>query len=483
MGLSVAEKIELIELLEIKASRKLAEKLKDSFYEFFLHFWDCIATNELVANWHIKAICDELQPHVERAMRLEKKEGDIIINICPGTTKSSIVSQVLCAWCWAKHPETIMISSTGSSQLTNKNSLKTRDIILSNKYQELFPHVVLRKDASAKTFYQNTEGGVRYSFTTKGDPIGNHAHIIIQDDPESQSEAKSKVQMERSNEGMKALSTRMIDKTTTLRILLMQRLSPIDSTTFAMKTFDNPIHICLPARLSDLVKPDKFREMYIDGLLDPVRLSEEVLVTEKKKLNTESGDGTSELDFPAQFLQDPKSAEGLIYNLQYYDKIPNEVSAISLGAADLADAGTDYLAAPFGKVVGKTVYIHDAVYTQESSDTAAERLAQKTVLYDVQRLVAEKNNMGDTYITLLKRLGAQNVKGVTSKGNKMNRIVSHAWIVNEHFRFSKTGSKEYMKFLRRLESILKTDTKEDDAADAISLMCNYLYVNYKHIFR
>ncbi|WP_424493907.1 hypothetical protein [Salinimicrobium sp. GXAS 041] len=459
-----------------------AEICRKSLYEFIKCFWETIISEPMVDNWHIEAICNEIQPHLLRAIRKEKKENDIIANICPGTTKSTILSQMVPAWAWTIDPTTIILTSTNSDKLTAKNAMRSKDIITSAKYKELFPEIIIRKDASAKTFYQNTLGGARYSFTTKGSKIGNHGDILIEDDPTTARQAKSQVEMEAAAEGFKEFQTRKTNKETSLYILLMQRLSINDYTTVAQKKLNNVLNICLPAEESDLIQPPEFRQYYQNGLLDPVRLNRSILASEKKALNNDE-EGTSEDDYDAQFDQDPKESQGLLYQLKYYDELSNETGAISLGAADIADSGTDYLAAPFAKLIGKKIYVHDAIYTQEGSATSADRIVQKTQMYNVLKMVCETNAMGATYINLLKTKGAQNIKGVVSKGNKMNRLISYAWIINEYFVFKRTGSPEYMKFLKALKGFLKTNKSEDDASDSVTLLAQYIYTNYKHIFK
>lgn len=474
----MANTLELIDNRYIQA-----ELCRKSLYEFIIYFWDAIISEPLVDNWHIKALCDELQPHLEDAIHGRKKKCDIVVNICPGTTKSTIISQMIPAWCWAVKKEAIILTSTNSDKLTAKNAMRSKDIIISDKYKELFPEIEIRKDASAKTFYQNTDGGARFSFTTKGSKIGNHGDILIEDDPTTARQAKSKVEMESAEEGFKEFQTRKTNKETSLYILLMQRLSPIDYTTIAMSKLTNVKHIVLPAVESEIIQPKEWADNYIDGLLDPTRLSHEILKNEKKALNDEDA-GTNEGDYSAQFLQDPKASEGMLYDLNYYDSLTNTQGAISLGAADIADQGNDYLAAPFASLIGNKIYVHDAIYTQEGSETSAERMAMLMELYGVMKMVCETNGMGNTYVSLLKTKGAKNVKGILSKGNKMSRIITYAWIINKYFYFKRTGTPEYLKFLKVIETFMKTgNTGPDDAPDSITILASYIYLNYKHLFK
>lgn len=455
---------------------------KESLYYFLVYFWDEIATNELVDNWHIKAICDEIQPDVLKSLKGEKKTGDIIINICPGTTKSTIISQMLPAWCWAVYPKSVVISSTGTSQLTTKNSMKSRDIIQSDKYKELFPEVVIRKDVSAKTFYQNTENGTRYAFTTKGNPIGNHAHLIIVDDPESQKDAKNKTMMEYSVESIKALSTRMVDKESTLRILLMQRLSEIDSTSIALKKFTNPKHICLPAELSDLVKPDKFKDNYKYGLLDSVRLSREILAEEKKKLNSFENE-TSELDYDAQFLQNPSNPEGYLYSpFKYFDKDNTDLSkGVFFSFIDPANGGSDFLCCFIACLLNNKIYIVDAVYTKESSTYTFPKLEEIFKRYNTVLNFFELNNFGSLFAKHFKDKGFQ-VDGYNNGANKVSRIITSAYHVG-FINFATSSSEDYNRALNVLVKFPKNCiSKNDDAPDCLQLLTFYFNSKHPYLF-
>ena len=475
-----------MEVEELISSNEIqAEICRKSLFEFFKYFWDTIISDELVCNWHIEEICNMLQPHLERAARKEKKLCDIIINIAPGTAKSTIVSQMIPAYLWAISPTTIVLTSTNSSNLTSKNAMRSKDIITSQKYRELFPEIVMRKDASAKTFYQNTKGGARYSFTTKGSKIGNHGDILIEDDPTTAKQAKSKVEMEAAEEGFKEFQTRKTNKATSLYILLMQRLAPEDYTTLAFKKLGDVLHICLPAEDSELVRPEKFREKYIDGLLDPNRLSREQLAVERKSLNSDE-DGTNEDDYPAQFEQNPISSKGLVYDLNRYN--PKDINfeyAINLGSCDVADKGDDHLSAPFAKLVGNKIYINSVIYTKDGSKITIPRLIEEIKRHRLIDMIIETNNQGSVFVSQIEDKVPQ-VTGIYSTGNKMNRIIAFAWIVNEYFYFLEEGSEgwtpEYARFFKSLKTFLKTATKEDDGPDSITILAKYIYVNYGHLF-
>lgn len=167
------------------------EACKESFFEFVQSFWDVVIKEEPVYNWHIPYLCDELQKLSVSIVKREKKPYDLIINIPPGTTKSTITTIMFPAWLWTQDPSIRIITNSYSNDLSIEHSVKSRDIITSDKYKELFPEVVIRRDKSAKGAYENTATGARYTTSTGGTITGKHAHVIISDDPLNPSQAAS----------------------------------------------------------------------------------------------------------------------------------------------------------------------------------------------------------------------------------------------------------------------------------------------------
>jgi len=97
--LTDSEKLRALELLRIY-KKNLAE---ERYYHFFCQAWEILEpSTPLTNNWHIEYLCDQLQSEVERVLRDEDKEHDVVINISPATSKSSIVTKILPAWVWVK---------------------------------------------------------------------------------------------------------------------------------------------------------------------------------------------------------------------------------------------------------------------------------------------------------------------------------------------------------------------------------------------
>lgn len=284
------------------------------FYCFVETFWDTIISEEPVFNWHIEYLCSELQELAGYIVRREPKPHDLIINIPPGTTKSTIATIMFPAWLWTQDPTLRIISSSYSQDVSIDQAQKSKDIIASERYRRLYPDVVIRRDKSGKGFYGNTAGGERYVTSTGSAVTGKHAHVIINDDPQNPKQAESEPLRLQAVEFTKTLSTRKVNKKNTPTITIMQRLHEEDVTGYLLKRKGERIkHICLPAEVSDNVLPAALKERYVNGLLDPVRLDADVLAEARVDLGTRG--------YAGQYEQRPASAEGNIVQRKWFGMI------------------------------------------------------------------------------------------------------------------------------------------------------------------
>lgn len=289
------------------------EACTNRFYEFFLSFWDIIVQEKLQLNWHIEYICDELQALEPYLSGRLAKPYDMIINVPPGSTKTTMVLQAFPAWLWAKDPSLRIISSSFSATLSSKSSGKTRDILDSPKFKLLFPHVVLRSDA--RSDYTTSKNGSRVATSTTGGITGDHAHIKLMDDLQEISKAASVAHREQAINHMKTLFTREVQKGNSINVLIMQRLHELDCTSYLLGLGRKVKHICLPAEESDKISPPELRDRYIDGLLDPVRMSREILDQKKTELGT--------YGYQSQFMQEPTPPEGGIIKRNWFRVMPS----------------------------------------------------------------------------------------------------------------------------------------------------------------
>ncbi len=289
----------------------VASICRESFYEFVREFWSVIVPEEPEWNWHIKYLCDKFQESAERVFAGLPKETDTIVNISPGTTKSTIFSIMGPAWIWSRMASARIIGGSYAHNLALELSRKGRQIVLSEKYRDCFPEIVLSEDQNTKAYYANTKGGTRYAVGVGGSVIGMHAHFIIVDDPIDPLGVTSEEELKSSNTWMtETLPSRKVDKRVTVTWLIMQRLHQNDPTGHMLdKVRRNKKiqHICLPAELTANVSPPECEAYYVNGLMDPIRLNREVLEDQREEL-LEDG-------YSCQYLQDPVPRGGALFKV------------------------------------------------------------------------------------------------------------------------------------------------------------------------
>lgn len=274
----------------------------ERFYYFVQEFWGVVVPEDPVWNWHIEYICDTFQEDAERVFRGEPKLHDTIVNISPGSTKSTVLSIMAPAWIHARHPHMRVICASHTQQLTYELGRKCRMVEDSEMYRSAFPEVVPSHDQWTKSYFVNTAGGGRLCATVGGmSPTGFHAHFLIVDDPLDPQKAKqiSGVEIDAANNFMaETLPSRKVNKETAVTWLIMQRLHQNDCTGYLLgKGKDTIRHIRLPAEKSVRVRPARLRRMYVDGLMDPVRLNRGVLEEARIDLG--------EFGYSGQYRQDP----------------------------------------------------------------------------------------------------------------------------------------------------------------------------------
>lgn len=269
---------------------------KNSLLTFMRYFWDEYdGSGDIEINWHMGKICTELEQVAHRVAKGLPADYDLLVNVPPGTSKTAMVSVFFPVWCWVNWYWMRFITSAHSHPLALESAEKSRDIIRSPKFREMFPEIDVLQDKDKKSNFRVVlkrwprqgedpeiiKGGSRISTSVTSKVIGFHAHIIIWDDLVDNSDA-SKIDsaaLKKAVSHLDQLSTRKVDKRTTTLIGIMQRLGQADPSDHWLKKRPEKIrHICLPGEISETngykkyLKPAEWEQYYIDELLDPNRL-------------------------------------------------------------------------------------------------------------------------------------------------------------------------------------------------------------------
>ena len=319
----------------IDPTKARAELAKRFLYDFFCEFWETIEAVELIPNWHIEKICERLQGIVETWERGEQQD-DVLINLPPGTSKSTLITQVLPAWIWTRTKWCRVISSSYSHDLSTAHAVKTRDILQSDKYKLFYPGwITFKKDQAGKTHFKNTDHGERFTTSTNGRVTGMHGDFILIDDPidpQSADVHDGKALENASRFVSRTLSSRKTNKRRSVTIMVMQRLHESDPAGVWLKKKKRIAHINLPGKITPttIVKPAEWQQYYVDGLMDANRLDHEAL----EKLNEDLGS----YGFAGQILQLTAPEDGGVWK-KWFIPIPDNAFP---SQGDMTDYGTDW---------------------------------------------------------------------------------------------------------------------------------------------
>jgi predicted phage terminase large subunit-like protein len=315
--------------LKVDLHKVHAELCRRSFFYFVQFFWDTIIAEEPIWNWHIKYLCSELQTIGLRVALLDRgrkdsngdpvlerlhKEFDyIIINVPPGSSKSTIISEMYPLWCWAIDASQRFICGSYASTPAEDIAEKCFNVFNSDKFQAVFPELH-KRSSGGKTHFKNGLRGERYTTSTGSGITGIHAHQKIIDDPMSPAIAASKIERERANKWVsETIGSRNVNADVTVTIIVMQRLHEEDTTGYLLNKAKEGLkikHVCIPAELSSDVKPVELRTNYVNGLFDPVRRSKQSLQKVKAELGT--------YGYSGQMQQRPSPEEGGILKKAWF---------------------------------------------------------------------------------------------------------------------------------------------------------------------
>lgn len=162
-----------------------AEIARRDLRKFVRRAWALVDPKPFVAAWHIDAICEHLMYVVLGDIR------NLMINIPPRMTKSSLVSAAFPAWVWTDHPEVQFLTASYAADLAKNDAAKHRAIVESMWYQERYPHVIMKPGEERQDRFGNTRGGYRQIVSVGSKTTGMGGDIKILDDPHNATEVES----------------------------------------------------------------------------------------------------------------------------------------------------------------------------------------------------------------------------------------------------------------------------------------------------
>ena len=275
-----------------------------SLHEFVKAAWAVLEPEATFAdNWHVQLIC----AHLEAVTRGEINR--LLINVWPGSMKSLLVSVFWPAWEWgpAGKPSYRYISTSFNDGPVNRDTRKTRDLILSEWYQTLWPDVELTR--RGETSFANTSTGSREGVAF-GSLTSQRGDRLIIDDPHSTETAESDVErLNTTRRFREGAVNRLNDQARSAIVVIMQRLHQQDLSG-VISEMGGYVHVVLPMEFererayhSEWGSDPRKKE---GELADPTRFPREVVDDLKK-----SGD----YFWAGQYQQRPAPREGGLFKI------------------------------------------------------------------------------------------------------------------------------------------------------------------------
>ena len=156
------------------------EECQENFLTYVRKLWP-----EFIAGRHHLIIAEKL----ERVARGDLKR--LIINMAPRHTKSEFASFLFPSWMMGRNPSMKIIQATHTTDLAVNFGRKTKNLIDSDEYKEIFPSVKLAADSKASGRWDTSSGGMYYAVGVGSNLAGRGGDLVIIDDPHSEQTAMS----------------------------------------------------------------------------------------------------------------------------------------------------------------------------------------------------------------------------------------------------------------------------------------------------
>lgn len=195
----------------------------------------------LVWGPHMDAVCLHLEAVTKGQI------NRLLINIPPGTSKSSLVSVYWPAWEWGPKgiPTNRVIGASHEQSLAVRDSTKMRRLVTDPWYQKLWP-TNLMKDNNQKLSFENESTGFRQACAVRS-MTGRRGDRVIWDDPHSAEDAHSPAALIEAERIFKeTLPTRLVSPEHSAIVIVMQRLNENDVSGIILSDDYGYEHLCLP---------------------------------------------------------------------------------------------------------------------------------------------------------------------------------------------------------------------------------------------
>lgn len=158
-------------------TEEIASILRSSFLEFTKYFYPVLTGRAFIISDPIGRESHHITiaKALSSAARLEIPNHRLLVNISPGSGKSTMLSMWV-AWTMATYPDARFLYISYSKVLAAKHTETIKRIMQLSQYQHLFK-VKIRHDSKAREYFQTTDGGAVAAFGSGGAITGQDAGL------------------------------------------------------------------------------------------------------------------------------------------------------------------------------------------------------------------------------------------------------------------------------------------------------------------
>lgn len=422
-------------------------------------------------NWHIEAIAHQLQ-------RIERGEiTRLIITMPPRSLKSIAASVAFPAWLLGRDPRKRVLAVSYAEGLSEKLALDCLKVLQAPWYKECFPTTRIARTRSARSDFETTKGGGRFSTSVGGTLTGRGGDIILIDDPHKPEDMGSEVKRTAVLDWFRStLLSRLNDPKNGPIVLIQQRLHEADlaGTLLEQGGWE---HLDLPAIAEepcavDLSKGRSVQRLEGD-LLHAERLPRDLLERRREELGS--------YVFAAQYQQQPAPLGGGLVKWDWFQsyeqqpvRLPGDQIVQSWDTASKAEEANDFSVCTTWLVRGGSAWLINVQRAKLEFPELRRRVESEASRAKASRILIEEAGSGIQMIQDLKRNTRLNVIGIIPRHDKATRLLSVTPII-EGGRIAVPNEAPWLAEFRR-ELTLFPNGKHDDQVDSLSQFLTWLTI-------
>jgi predicted phage terminase large subunit-like protein len=230
-------------------------ELEESLYAFTVAAWPHIDSAPFAHGpFALQAVCEHLEACSYGYI------PNLLINIPPRCSKSTIVGVMFPAWIWAQREKTFLrgpgvqfLCSGYALNLSQQDSVKCRNLIKSEWYQKRWgDRFKIAADQDTKLRFQNNKNGIRNAISVDSATTGLGGNYLIGDDLNNAREANSESILKTAMDWWDQAFYNRLNSSRPgqgCRIVVAQRLNEEDISGHILeKQVGSWTHLCLPMR-------------------------------------------------------------------------------------------------------------------------------------------------------------------------------------------------------------------------------------------